>query len=80
MSHHLCFYARMIVAGYDKPLLKYLDLKTVLIYRPHPVGSWPWDLLWRTSCRRRWWGPAWASRWAAPWPLFKGEKAIQGAA
>ncbi len=23
---------------YDKPLLKYLDPKTVLIYRPHPVG------------------------------------------
>jgi hypothetical protein len=23
---------------YDKPLPKYLDLKTVLIYRPHPVN------------------------------------------
>jgi hypothetical protein len=22
---------------YDKPLPKYIDLKTVLIYRPHPV-------------------------------------------
>jgi len=22
---------------YDKPLTKYLDSKTVLIYRPHPV-------------------------------------------
>ncbi len=24
---------------YDKPLSKYLDPKTVLIYRPHPVYS-----------------------------------------
>ncbi len=24
---------------YDKPLPKYLDTKTVLIYRPHPVES-----------------------------------------
>jgi hypothetical protein len=24
---------------FDKPLLKYLDSKTVLIYRPHPVQT-----------------------------------------
>jgi hypothetical protein len=24
---------------YDKPVPKYIDLKTVLIYRPHPVYS-----------------------------------------
>ncbi len=27
--------------SYDKPLTKYLDSKTVLIYRPHPVYSGP---------------------------------------
>ncbi len=32
---------------YDKPLPKYLDPKTVLIYRPHPVDS-----LWVTHSHR----------------------------
>ncbi len=27
---------------YDKPLSKYLDVKTVLIYHPHPVFSLIW--------------------------------------
>ncbi len=32
---------------YDKPLPKYLDPKTVLIYRPHPVGIVKYTVLYR---------------------------------
>ncbi len=31
------FSMRLTKYFYDKPLTKYLDSKTVLIYRPHPV-------------------------------------------
>ncbi len=35
----LSFSMRPAKYFYDKPLPKYLDLKTVLIYRPHPVDA-----------------------------------------
>jgi hypothetical protein len=35
---------------YDKPLPKYLDPKTVLIYLPHPVHFSAFLILWNNQC------------------------------